>query len=439
MAEKSVKIAVIGFGTVGSGVARILLEETDQICQKTGIRLELTDVVDNDLNRPRSVELPDGMLHGDFDKILQNKDLSIVAVLVGGITIAAEIQKKLLTAGKDVVTANKALLAERGDEIYDIARRQGRCVAFEASCCGGIPIISAIQNGLAANQITAMYGIVNGTCNYILSEMTQKQKEYAVALHEAQAAGFAEADPTLDVNGADSAHKLAILSLLAFGKKIDYHKIPTCGIDNLNLADIQYGREMGYIIKLLAISQQTPNGLSLRVGPCFIAKDELLAQVSGAFNCISIFGNAVGHTSYYGPGAGMMPTASAVVADIIDLARGNAARTFNTTCGLAIEPQPAKICPAEEIQSKFYIRLSVADRPGVFAKVGTILADRNISISGLLQHEGDSADCVPVVVMTHRVKKGDMDQALTEIEKLEAVKEKPVCIEVLTPHVDSQQ
>ncbi|MBN1765642.1 MAG: homoserine dehydrogenase [Sedimentisphaerales bacterium] len=434
MENNKVKIAIIGFGTVGSGVAKIILESRGNIAQRTGVDLELAHVVDLDLARERPVNLPAGMLHDDFDKVLADSEVSIGVELIGGTETAAVIQEKLLKAGKDVVSANKALLAEKGEEIiYKTAREQGRCVAFEASCCGGIPIIGAIQSGLRANSISAMYGIVNGTCNYILSEMIHKGKEYRIALKEAQAAGYAEADPTLDVDGTDSAHKLAILAMLAYGKKIDFDSILIEGIDQVQLADILYGKEMGYVMKLLAIAEQTDEGLSLRVQPSFINQEEPLAKVSGPFNAVSIFGDAVGHTSYYGRGAGMMPTASAVVADIIEVARGNARRIFEATPGLGRPVEAACLCPDDEITSRFYLRLSVIDQPGVFGRIADILGQNQISILACLQHESESSDNVPVVFMTHKARQGDINKALESIVRLDVVKDKPVCIHVVTP------
>ena len=438
MSDKTVKIAVIGFGTVGSGVARILLEGGDRIYQKTDVRLELAHVVDLDVETPRPVTLSPGLLHSDLDRVLADEEVSVAVELIGGTTIAGEVVKKLLASGKDVVTANKALLAERGEEIYETARQYGRCVAFEASCCGGIPLITAIRTGLAANEITALYGIVNGTCNYILSGMSSEGKDYDKALAEAQAAGFAEADPALDVNGADSAHKLAILAALTLGKKINYDDIAIEGIDRIELADIRYGAELGYAMKLLAIAEQTEKGVSLRVGPSFIGQDEPLARVSGPFNAVSIFGDAVGQTSYYGRGAGMMPTASAVVADIIEVAQGNSARLFAAAPGFGREAESAQLCPAAEIVSRFYLRLSVVDQSGVLAEIARILGEHSISILAVLQHEPHSPDSVPVVIMTHRARRGDMMGALDTLAQLDAVGSAPVCIHVVTPPLDEQ-
>ena len=438
MSTQTVKIALIGFGTVGSGVARILLEQGDRIYAKTNVRLELAHVVDVDIQSPRPVTLPEGMLHNDLQRVLADEETAIAVELIGGTTVAADVVKALLAAGKHVVTANKALLAERGAEIYKAARSHGRCVAFEASCCGGIPLITALRTGLAANQVTAMYGIVNGTCNYILSGMSSQGKEYATALAEAQAAGFAEADPTLDVNGADSGHKLAVLAALAFGNEIKFDDIALAGIDDVDLADIHYGAELGYAMKLLAIAEQTKNGLSLRVHPSFISQDEPLARVSGPFNAVSIFGDAVGHTSYYGRGAGMMPTASAVVADIIETALGNSERLFASAPVFGRPAPSASLCPPEEIISRFYLRLSVVDQSGVLANIAQILGEKNISLSAVLQHEAHNSNSVPVVIMTHPARKGDMDQSLEAIGRLKAITAKPICIHVVTPPVDEQ-
>ena len=307
MSNHEVNIALIGLGTIGTGVVRILMDNQDLIRRKTGLRLRLRHAVDIDPSRGEALGLPDGVFHTDVNRVIADESVSVAIELIGGTRIAAEITEKLLRAGKDVVTANKALLAECGKELYATARKHNRCIAFEASCCGGIPLVSAIRSGLPANHISAMYGIVNGTCNYILSAMSNEGKDYDVALKEAQQAGFAEADPTLDINGSDSAHKLAILASLAFGCQIDYDKIAFTGIEDLNLEDIRYGQEMGYAIKLLAIAEQTDQGLSLRIHPSFISVSDPLAQVNGSFNAMSIFGDEVGHTLYYGRGAGMMP------------------------------------------------------------------------------------------------------------------------------------
>lgn len=430
MSEKKVKVGIVGFGTVGSGVAKLLLENTDSIRNRTGLELELAAVVDVDTKSPRPVKLPQGLLTDDIGTLLDDDSIQIAVELVGGTTIAKDIQLKMLRAGKHVVTANKALLAKCGSELYTAARENNRCIAFEASCAGGIPIVSAIRTGLVANRITAIYGILNGTCNYILSSMTSENKDFATALAEAQQKGFAEADPTLDINGGDSAHKLAILGTLAFGREISLDDIYIEGIDNISIDDIRYGREMEYVLKLLAIGEKNDNGkISLRVHPSFIAADNPLGQVNGPFNAVSTFGHAVGQVMFYGRGAGMMPTASAVVADIIDVAIGNSQTVFQN---LNVAPAGDLIDSIDNLISRFYIRLMVTDKPGTFAKLGKILADHDISISGILQHEGhDENNTVPAIVTTHPNQQKNITSALKDIEKLDVVRNQPVCIRIV--------
>ena len=433
MAEKIVKVGLVGFGTVGSGVAKLLLENRESIAEKTGLQLELACVVDTDVDSPRPVKLPEGILTNDINRLLGDDTIKIGVELIGGTDAAKQIQLEMLKAGKDVVTANKALLAEHGNELYKAAHRNGRCIAFEASCAGGIPIISAIRTGLSADNITAMYGIVNGTCNYILSNMTSRDEDFAEALAQAKQKGYAEADPTLDISGGDSAHKLAILASIAFGYEIKLEDVFVEGIEAVSKDDIHYGGEMGYVLKLLAIGQKDQTGrVSLRVHPSFIARDNALARVSGSFNAISIFGSAVGQVTYYGRGAGMMPTASAVVADIIDVALGNSATTFRH---LHLRPR-REIAPLidkiGDLISRFYIRVMCKDQPGVFAQFGNILAQNAISISGALQHEGHGPDdTVPVVITTHPTRQGKVTPALEGLDKLDTICTRPVCIRIV--------
>jgi len=433
VSDKHVRVGLVGFGTVGTGVAKLICEEGDAIAAKTGVRLELGCVVDVDTQTPRPVQLPDGILTNDLRRLLDDRSITVGIELVGGTGIAQEIQLQMLRAGKDVVTANKALLALHGSELYRVAHENGRCIAFEASCAGGIPIIGAIRTGLAANTLTGMYGIVNGTCNYILSSMSTKDEAFAAALAKAQKRGYAEADPTLDISGGDSAHKLAILASIAFGYEISLDDIYVQGLDGIAREDIRYGREMGYCLKLLAIGLRNPQGkISLRVHPSFIAADSWLARVDSSFNAISIFGNAVGETFYYGRGAGMMPTASAVVADVLDVALGNSRTIFESL----------RLRPHEEIQplleqiddcvSRFYVRVMAKDRPGVVARYAKILGDHQISISGVLQHEGTGpSNTVPVVITTHATQEKNMRESLAELTQTDVISGKPVCIRVV--------
>ncbi len=433
MEEQRVRVGLVGFGVVGTGVAKLICERADTIAAKTGLRLELAHVVDLDTTTPRPVTLPDGVLTNDLNRMLADETVTIGIELVGGTTIAKDIQVQMLQAGKDVVTANKALLAEHGSELFHIARENDRCIAFEASCAGGIPIVTAIRSGLTANSITAMYGIVNGTCNYILSSMSAKDEEFAEALAKAQQRGFAEADPTLDITGGDSVHKLTILGSIAFGCEIAMKDIYVEGIENIARADIQCGREMGYCLKLLAIGLRDEQGrISLRVHPSFIASDCSLARVDGSFNAISIFGDAVGETLYYGRGAGMMPTASAVVADIIDVAIGNSKTTFAHCLLKSREETKALIEPIDDSVCRFYIRVMAKDQPGVVAAYGKILGDNGISISGALQHEGRGPDnTVPVVITTHKTRERDMAAALADLTRSDAFSGAPVCIRIV--------
>ncbi|MCH8119117.1 MAG: homoserine dehydrogenase [Planctomycetes bacterium] len=473
MAEKIVKVGLVGFGTVGTGVAKLIIEDADSIAAKIGLRLELACVVDIDTKSARPVKLPDGILTDDLNRLLDDDTIQIGIEMIGGIDTAKQVQLKILEAGKDVVTANKALLAEYGNELYRAAHKNNRCIAFEASCAGGIPIISAIRTGLTANNITAMYGIVNGTCNYILTQMSEDRSQksevrrqkseirvcplsFSEALAQAQEKGYAEADPTLDISGGDSAHKLAILSSIAFGYEIALDDVFVEGIEAVSKDDIRYGGEMGYCLKLLAIAERTEgrgqrtedreqrtelltsdfrhltSGISLRVHPSFIAEDNPLARVKGPFNAISIFGSAVGQVMYYGRGAGMMPTASAVVADIIDVALGNSATTFRH---LNLRPRSQTVPLIEKIDnlvSRFYIRIMCKDQPGVIAQWSRVLADHQISISGALQHEDIGPDnTVPVVIATHPTQQKNITAALEDMEKLDVIGGKPVCIRIV--------
>ncbi|MBN1816878.1 MAG: homoserine dehydrogenase [Sedimentisphaerales bacterium] len=432
MIEKPVRVGLVGFGTVGSGVARLLLDNADSIQARTGVRLELACVVDVDTASPRPVNLPDGLLTNDLHRLLNDESISIGIELVGGTTIAKDIQLAMLAAGKHVVTANKALLAEHGPALFAAARSAGKCIAFEASCAGGIPIVSVLRSGLAANHISAIYGILNGTCNYILSNMTAKHEDFQSALSQAQQKGYAEADPTLDINGSDTAHKLAILGSLAFGYEIPLDAIYVEGIEQISVDDIRCGLEMGYVIKLLAIGVKRDHKISLRVHPCFIHEDSLLAQVNGPFNAISVFGHAVGNTMYYGRGAGMMPTASAVVADIIEIALGNSPKIFSNLQLRPVAQARQAMEDIGQITSRFYMRVMAKDQPGVVATYGKILGDHGISISGALQHEGKGPyNTVPVIITTHPTLQANMTAALQELCKTNVVSGEPACIRII--------
>jgi len=440
---KEIPIGLVGYGTVGQGVGAVLAMNGEQISRKVGAKVYLKHVVEKFLDRPFDVPQPAGVMTPNLDDLLNDPSVEIAIELIGGTTIAKDVVEKLLRAGKHVVTANKALLAHYGKELFSLARKHNRCIAFEASCGGGIPLIESIRRGLAANDIKAMYGIVNGTCNYILTAMSRDGKDYSTALKEAQASGFAEADPTLDVNGTDTAHKLTILSSLGFGQTIPFETISIEGIDKVNIKDIRYGHELGYVMKLLAIGIKDQDGISVRVHPAFISKNDPLSLVHGSFNAVSVYGNAVGHTMFYGRGAGRMPTASAVVSDVIDIILGNASRTFDQLNVLPDVTSPATLKPMKDIVSRYYLRLMVVDRPGVLARLMEIFGKNSISISAVLQHEGSDYDknnetIVPVVILTHRAKEGNVQSAITEIAGLDVSAEQPVCIRVVDQHPEWQ-
>ncbi len=431
------KVGLIGCGTVGQGVVRIIRVEADAIESKTGVRLELARVADKDLSQPGKVDVPKTLVTRDAADVLNDESLSAVIELVGGTTVARDFVLRALRSGKDVVTANKALLAKHGKEIYKTARDNGCCIAFEASCGGGIPLILPLRTGLIANRISAIYGILNGTCNYILGEMSLRGKSYADALTEAQQAGYAEPDPTLDVSGCDTAHKLAILASIAFCCDVDFDRLHVEGIEQLDTQDLAAGRELGYVCKLLGIAHRTDAGLSLRVHPSFVNAQHPLATTPGSFNAISVYGNWVGHTLFYGRGAGSKPTASAVVADLVDIAVGNARRTFHRFRTLNDATSPPVYTPIDELQTRFYVRLMVLDRPGVMAQIARVFGNHQVSLSAVTQHEpatGTADAVVPVVVLTHEGREGQMRAALAEIAALDVVRGAPVMIRVVEEH-----
>ncbi len=427
-------VALVGCGTVGRAVATILTRDREILASRLGARLELRRVVDTDLTGARELGLEESLLTQDLADALEDPGVGVVVELVGGTTSAKDIIERSLRGGKHVVTANKALMAHFGAELFGLARASGVCIALEASCAGGVPILRALCGGLLANRIDALYGIVNGTCNHILTAMTQRGLSYARALAEAQQDGLAEAEPTLDVSGTDSAHKLAILASLAFGRRIDFGAIPVEGIDSLELRDISYGQELGYVVKLLAIAQRGEAGISLRVRPVFIAKDHPLSWVSGAFNAISVYGHATGPTMYYGQGAGMMPTGSAVVSDLMELARNIVNGTTRRVPPMGYceaERMPVSIMPMKEIITQYYFRFTALDRPGVLSKISGVLGEHNISIASVIQKGRElKGGAVPVVMMTHEAKEEDVRKALEEIDKLDVVKDRTVFIRV---------
>ncbi|MCG8408604.1 MAG: homoserine dehydrogenase [Phycisphaerales bacterium] len=439
MADK-IGIGIIGCGAVGSAVVRILLEQGRSLTARTGLDLELRHVIVQDTHKERPVDIPKDILSNDPAQPLADPDTHIILELIGGVDTPMDLILEALRCGKDVVTANKALLALRGGPIFAAAREAGRCIAFEAAVGGGIPLIESVRRGLIANEIDAVYGILNGTCNYILTRMLESEVSYSDALAEAQQLGYAEADPTLDVDGTDSAHKLAILASIAMRKTCDYDRISVRGITDLEVTDLLAGDELGYVCKLLAIAQKHDNGLDLTVHPTFIRKSHPLASVAGPFNAVSVYGHAVGHTLFYGRGAGGMPTASAVIADVMEVATGNAARTFSQLTRLADRTDAATYRPSGENETAFYLRVGLEDRPGGMARIATVLGDHGISIASLVQHEPHQAsggDAVPVVVTTRESKDSTVQAAIKAMSELDAVIGQVICIPTLDEHVES--
>ncbi len=429
-----VTIGLIGLGTVGTGVARLLTEHAGRIARRAGQPLSLKWAVVRDLSKPRGVPLDQVRVTTDIRKVIDDPDVAIVVETMGGIDAALRMVLDCLAAGKHVVTANKALLAEHGPQIFAQARAAGRAVAFEASVGGGIPIVQALGVSLAANQVQNLAAILNGTCNYILTKMMHEGLAYGDALNQAQQLGYAEADPTLDVDGTDTAHKLAILAQLAFGVTVNTSDIPRQGIDRLHLADITYAAELGYTVKLLALAKLTAAGLELRVAPTLVRRGTPLAEVRGPYNAIRVVGDAVGDTFFYGRGAGMMPTASAVVGDLIDVVTGRALLTSRV---LDLWPEQGQSVPrtsSRQIKSRYYLRFTIADSPGVLAALARILGEHGISIASVIQHEpaGDAAGAraVPLVMMTHLAAEAELHEALARIDRLEVVTPPSVCLGV---------
>ena len=421
------KVAIVGLGTVGAGVAKILLDHGDRTARNAGTTLWLEKAVVRDLNRPRDCELPEGVLTDDLSEVTNNPEIKVVAQLIGGIEPARTIMLQLLESGKDIVTANKALIATHGAELFARARELGRSIAFDAAVAGGIPIITNLSQCLTANRISSLSGILNGTSNFIASAMEEQEASYKWAVKEAQRLGYAEADPTMDVDGTDAAQKLAILAHIAFGAKIDWKTIPREGIDKLQAVDIRFAKELGYRIKLLASAQLSDAGLELHVSPSLIREGRPLAEVRGPFNAIIVEGDQVGPLFYYGQGAGQKPTASAVVADMIDMAVGRTALTFRTLKLFTENHSDVEMCSPDEIQGRHYFRFSVEDRPGVLADITRVLGDQGISIASVIQHEpehadGDTRPFVPLVIMTHTATQGQAGRALEKISKMGSVK-----------------
>ncbi|HTK34350.1 MAG TPA: homoserine dehydrogenase [Caulobacteraceae bacterium] len=421
------KVGIVGLGTVGSGVARLLLDFGDRTARHAGRTLWLEQVVVRDVDKPRDCELPKGILSDDLSKITGNREITTVAHLVGGLEPARSIMIALLESGKDVITANKALLAEHGPELFDLARELGRSIAFEASVAGGIPIIANISQCLSANQIESLTAILNGTSNFILTQMEEQESDYASALDEAQRLGYAEADPTMDVGGFDAAHKLCLLAALAFGGAPNFAAAEVEGIEQIELVDIRLAHELGYRIKLIASASREAGGASVRVNPALTPLDHPLAQAGGSLNALFIEGRRIGRIYLQGPGAGAGPTAAAVAADIADVIAGASRPVFQ---GAAEGLSPLPPGDPQQRVGKAFLRLVVRDRPGVIAGVSEALAKAGVSIDSFLQRPVEDTGLVPIVLTTQPASEGAVRDAIDHIEALEAVVERPRMIRI---------
>jgi homoserine dehydrogenase len=422
---RPIRVGLLGIGTVGGGTWDVLSRNAGEIRRRAGRAIRIVRVADKDVKKARRLVGRSAQVVGDAGLVVRAPDIDIVVELIGGTGVALRLVLEAIAHGKHVVTANKALLAKHGNRIFKAAQKQGVMVAFEASVGGGIPIIKALREGLAANRIEWIAGIINGTSNFILSEMRDKGLPFANVLAEAQALGYAEADPTFDIEGVDAAHKLTILSALAFGVPMQFSKVYTEGISKLTQADIGYAEELGYRIKLLGITRRAPRGIELRVHPTLVPSRRLIANVEGVMNAILVKGDAVGATMYYGAGAGSRPTASAVVADLLDVTRLITADPGHRVPHLAFQPDQLSatpILPMGEVQTSYYLRLRVLDKPGVLARITRILADSRISIDAMVQKEpGEGEQRVDIVLLTHLALEKHVDAALRRIEKLPTV------------------
>jgi homoserine dehydrogenase len=427
-----IKIALLGLGTVGCGVAKILHSHGAELAERAGCRLALGRVADADLTRPRDgLDLARLPLTSDAGQAIDDPSVQIVIELIGGLEPARTFILRALQAGKHVVTANKALLAHHGPELFEEARRNRVMLGFEAAVAGGIPLIRAVKDGLPANRVLSTFGIVNGTCNYILSKMTDEGRDFSEVLKEAQAHGYAEVDPTLDIEGLDSAHKLQILATLAFRTAVDLKDIYTEGITSVGRQDVVNATELGYRIKLLAIAKASEGALEVRVNPTMIPAGSPLAAVSGVFNAVFITGDNVGDLMFYGRGAGQLPTASAVWSDTIDIARRVAHGIPALDTDLpTIGRHPLPLRPVDDIRSAYYLRVMAMDRPGVLAQVAGVLGRHDISLVSVLQKERARHEAVPVVMMTHEARERDMRAALAAIDKLPVVAARTTMIRV---------
>lgn len=425
---KPINVGLLGIGTVGGGTFAVLKRNADEIARRAGRPIRITVVADKNVELARQVTRGECRLTDDAFAVVADPEIDIVVELIGGYGVAKELVLQAIANGKHVVTANKALLATHGNEIFAAAQAKGVMIAFEAAVAGGIPIIKALREGLTANRIEWIAGIINGTTNFILTEMREKRLPFAEVLREAQRLGYAEADPTFDIEGVDAAHKLTLMSAIAFGTSVHFDKVHIEGISKLEAADIKYAEQLGYRIKLLGITKRTAEGVELRVHPTLIPAKRLIANVEGAMNAVLVKGDAVGPTLYYGKGAGAEPTASAVIADLVDVTRMHTADPGNRVPHLAFQPDAMvdlPILPLAEVVTSYYLRLRVEDKPGVLADITRILADHHISIDAMMQREPDEGELqTDIIMLTHQTREKNVDAAIARIESLSVVKGK---------------
>ncbi|MBY0484794.1 homoserine dehydrogenase [Nitrosomonas sp.] len=431
---KPINIGLLGIGTVGGGTYTVLKRNQEEIARRAGREIKVKMIADKDLDRARSFADHDVIVTDNAHEVTTHPDIDIVVELIGGQTIAKNLILEAIAHGKHVVTANKALLANHGTEIFAVARTKGVMVAFEAAVAGGIPIIKALREGLTANRITWIAGIINGTSNFILSEMRDKGLSFEQVLAEAQKLGYAEADPTYDIEGIDAAHKITLMSAIAFGIPVQFSKVYTEGITKLTGEDIRYAEELGYRIKLLGITKRVEKGIELRVHPTLIPVRRLIANVEGVMNAIVVKGDAVGATLYYGAGAGAEPTASSVIADLVDVTRMQTAEPMHRVPTLSFQPDllsDTPVIPMEDVETSYYLRMQVIDKPGVMAEITRIVAENNISISALIQKEPSSdSDRVSIIMLTHLTVEKNINAAIARIESLPVVTSKVIRIRI---------
>ncbi|MDY6856884.1 MAG: homoserine dehydrogenase [Thermodesulfobacteriota bacterium] len=430
---KKIEVGLVGFGTIGTGTVKILQENKEAIEGRLGATIVLKRIADLDITTDRGIEIDKRILTTDVTELINDPDISILIELIGGYNETKEIILQAIKKKKHIVTANKALLAIHGKEIFKKAHKEGVDIGFEASVGGGIPIIHSIKEGLAANNIKVIFGILNGTCNYILSEMTSRNKDFKDVLKDAQNKGYAEADPTLDIEGIDSAHKLAILLTLSYGINVDLEDIYTEGISRITPLDIEFAKELGYTAKLLAIAKEENNLIQARIHPTLVPNCHLLSMVNGVYNAIFINGDAVGSTMFYGKGAGMMPTGSAVVSDIVELCRNIIKGSSKRVPSLSFQYENMKeqnIKAIDDTVNRYYLRFSAKDRPGVLSKISGILGNLGISISSVIQKGREIEGAVPILMLTHEAKEANVQKALRKIDNLPITLDKTVLIRI---------